>query len=84
MLIRSRQLQRHVEQGCPEHCMRTRWGRATPTTSCLDMLTTDQCFAIVLCTWLGGYARADAGPQSGRLLTIEEVGEIMNGSHVSV
>lgn len=36
------------------------------------------CFAIVLCTWLGGYARADAGPQSGRLLTIEEVGEIMN------
>lgn len=35
------------------------------------------CFAIVLCGWLGGYSPDGADPHPGRLLTIEEVGEIM-------
>ena len=33
-------------------------------------------FAILLCGWLGGMGK---GPEPGKLLTIEEVGEILNG-----
>jgi len=35
-----------------------------------------QIFTILLCGWLGGYN----SKESGRLLTIEEVGEIMKGT----
>ena len=35
-------------------------------------------FAILLCGWLGGMAVKGSAP--GRLLTIEEVGEILNGN----
>lgn len=37
----------------------------------------NQIFAIVLCGWLGGFPNEVA--QSGKLLTIEEVGEILEG-----
>lgn len=40
-----------------------------------------QIFAIVLSGWLGGFSSdlIDDLPQTGRLLTIEEVGEILDG-----
>lgn len=40
-----------------------------------------QIFAIVLSGWLGGFSSdlVDDLPQTGRLLTIEEVGEILDG-----
>lgn len=40
-----------------------------------------QIFAIVLSGWLGGFYSdlIDDLPQTGRLLTIEEVGEILDG-----
>lgn len=40
-----------------------------------------QIFAIVLSGWLGGFSPdlIDDLPQTGRLLTIEEVGEILDG-----
>lgn len=40
----------------------------------LSVLTTFQCFSILLCGWLGGFSK-----QLGQLLTIEEVGAIMQG-----
>ncbi|KAI9697759.1 MAG: hypothetical protein M1836_004435 [Candelina mexicana] len=36
------------------------------------------CFAIVLCGWLGGFGAEGSGSQHGRLLAIEEVGQILN------
>lgn len=36
-------------------------------------------FAILLCGWLGGMAHNGKAAEAGRLLTIEEVGEILNG-----
>jgi len=35
-------------------------------------------FSILLCGWLGGMAHSDKAAEAGRLLTIEEVGEILN------
>ncbi|KAK5018523.1 Translin-1, partial [Cryomyces antarcticus] len=35
------------------------------------------CFTILLCGWLGGFASEAGEAKQGRLLTIEEVGEIM-------
>lgn len=46
------------------------------------MLTLQQCFTILLCGWLGGYTQEGSEPRIGRLLTIEEVGEIMKSAHV--
>lgn len=37
-------------------------------------------FAILLCGWLGGLNKDGKPAQSGRLLTIEEVGEILQGN----
>lgn len=37
-------------------------------------------FAILMCGWLGGMAMKDKPAEAGRLLTIEEVGEILNGA----
>jgi hypothetical protein len=36
----------------------------------------DACFSILLCGWLGGFGKCE----TGQLLTIEEVGEIMKGT----
>lgn len=36
-------------------------------------------FAILLCGWLGGLTKDGKPAESGRLLTIEEVGEILQG-----
>lgn len=33
----------------------------------------------MLCGWLGGFGAEGSGSQHGRLLTIEEVGQILNG-----
>lgn len=38
-----------------------------------------QSFSILLCGYLGGFTDVGAGPKDGRLLTIEEVGQILNG-----
>ncbi|TVY91288.1 Translin [Lachnellula willkommii] len=35
-------------------------------------------FSILLCGWLGGMAHNDKAAEAGRLLTIEDVGEILN------
>lgn len=42
-----------------------------------DML---QSFSILLCGYLGGFSNVGSASKDGRLLTIEEVGEIMNGN----
>ena len=42
-----------------------------------------QIFAIVLCGWLGGFPSDGAEARIGRLLTIEEVGEILEGTRLS-
>lgn len=39
-----------------------------------------QTFAIVLCGWLGGFRSASGQAQPGRLLTVEEVGQILQGT----
>jgi hypothetical protein len=36
-------------------------------------------FAILLCGWLGGMGTSSKAAEQGKLLTIEEVGEILNG-----
>ena len=36
-----------------------------------------QCFAVLLCGWLGGVALAGSPAQQGRLLTLEEVGQVL-------
>jgi hypothetical protein len=36
-------------------------------------------FAILLCGWLGGMATKSKPAEAGRLLTIEEVGDVLNG-----
>jgi hypothetical protein len=36
-------------------------------------------FAILLCGWLGGMGTRSKAAEQGKLLTIEEVGEILNG-----
>ena len=41
-----------------------------------------QVFAVVLCGWLGGFQEDKVRKESGRLLTIEEVGEILNGMKI--
>ncbi|TIA09161.1 Translin, partial [Aureobasidium pullulans] len=38
----------------------------------------DASFSILLCGYLGGFSDVGSGSQDGRLLTIEEVGKIMN------
>lgn len=38
-----------------------------------------QTFAIVLCGWLGGFGGISGQAQPGRLLSIEEVGQILQG-----
>ncbi|KAI5264508.1 hypothetical protein AUEXF2481DRAFT_34737 [Aureobasidium subglaciale EXF-2481] len=38
----------------------------------------DASFSILLCGFLGGFSNVGSGSQDGRLLTIEEVGQIMN------
>ncbi|GAB7350360.1 hypothetical protein MBLNU459_g0989t1 [Dothideomycetes sp. NU459] len=38
----------------------------------------DVSFSIILCGYLGGFSETGAGSRDGRLLTIEEVGQIMN------
>ncbi|KAI4763884.1 Translin [Aureobasidium sp. EXF-3400] len=38
----------------------------------------DASFSILLCGYLGGFSNAGPGSQDGRLLTIEEVGQVMN------
>ncbi|KAK6007667.1 hypothetical protein QM012_004481 [Aureobasidium pullulans] len=38
----------------------------------------DASFSILLCGYLGGFPSVGSGSQDGRLLTIEEVGQIMN------
>ena len=42
------------------------------------MLMLLQCFAILLCAWLGGLALDGSPAQQGRLLTLEEVGRVLN------
>ncbi|KAL9116575.1 MAG: hypothetical protein Q9187_006899 [Circinaria calcarea] len=37
----------------------------------------NSCFAVLLCCWLGGLPSKDGQGQPGRLLTIEEVGDIL-------
>lgn len=37
--------------------------------------------SILLCGWLGGMAMTGKPAEAGKLLTIEEVGEVMNGSY---
>ncbi|KAK4993446.1 Translin-1 [Elasticomyces elasticus] len=50
--------------------------------SCLSIWSrvTDikQCFSAIYCGYLGGYTKTGGEAEPGRLLTIEEVGEIMN------
>lgn len=41
-----------------------------------------QVFAVVLCGWLGGFQEDEVRKESGRLLTIEEVGEILSGMKI--
>jgi hypothetical protein len=36
-------------------------------------------FSILFCGWLGGMGTVSKPAESGKLLTIEEVGEILNG-----
>lgn len=36
-------------------------------------------FAILLCGWLGGMATKSKPAEVGRLLTIDEVGDVLNG-----
>lgn len=36
-------------------------------------------FAILLCGWLGGMATKTKAAEAGRLLTIDEVGDVLNG-----
>ncbi|KAI9873384.1 MAG: hypothetical protein M1830_000474, partial [Pleopsidium flavum] len=43
-----------------------------------DAADSEQCFAVVLCGWLGGSIGEGRGLQPGRLLTIEEVGQILD------
>lgn len=38
-------------------------------------------FAILLCGYLGGMGVNGQAPEAGKLLTIEEVGEILNGMY---
>ncbi|KAK4981324.1 Translin-1 [Elasticomyces elasticus] len=38
----------------------------------------DACFSVIYCGYLGGYTKAGSEAKPRRLLTIEEVGEIMN------
>ena len=39
------------------------------------MLDLSQCYSILLCGWLGGFGKGEPG----QLLTLEDVGKIMNG-----
>jgi hypothetical protein len=39
----------------------------------------DVIFAILMCGWMGGLGMRDKPAKAGKLLTIEEVGEILNG-----
>jgi len=41
-----------------------------------------QSFSILLCGYLGGFSDVGSGSQDGRLLTIEEVGKIMNSKEI--
>lgn len=41
-----------------------------------------QSFSTLLCGYLGGFSDTGAGSKDGRLLTIEEVGQIMNGASI--
>lgn len=39
-----------------------------------------KCFSILLCGWLGGFGKSE----TGQLLTIEEVGQILQSTPTSV
>lgn len=39
----------------------------------------DVVFAILMCGWLGGLGTKDTPAEAGKLFTMEEVGEILNG-----
>jgi hypothetical protein len=39
-------------------------------------------FAILMCGWLGGMGAAGGTGASGKLLTVEEVGNIMGGMYI--
>ena len=39
-------------------------------------------FAILLCGWLGGMATKSKPAEAGRLLTIDEVGDVLNGEPI--
>ena len=39
-------------------------------------------FSILLCGWLGGMATTTSPATPGKLLTIEEVGSILNGTTI--
>jgi hypothetical protein len=41
-------------------------------------------FAILMCGWLGGMATKDKPAEVGRLLTIDEVGGVLNGEFTQV
>ena len=43
----------------------------------------DVIFAILMCGWLGGLGMKDEPAKAGKLLTIEEVGEILNSESES-
>lgn len=45
-----------------------------------------QCFSIIYCGYLGGYSNSGSeggDAKTGRLLTIEEVGQILNGELIT-
>lgn len=51
----------------------------TPAHSGEEFSNLKQTFAVVLCGWLGGFGEVSGQAQPGRLLTIEEVGQILQG-----
>jgi hypothetical protein len=41
-------------------------------------------FAVLFCGWLGGMGTFGVGAEPGKLFTIEEVGNILNGNTTNV
>lgn len=41
-------------------------------------------FAILMCGWLGGVATKESPGEVGRLLTIDEVGGVLNGEFIGI
>lgn len=46
----------------------------------VTLLITFQCFSILLCGWLGGFGKNEAG----QLLTIEEVGQVLQSMSLTM